>query len=137
MFDYLDTLRQKPPHVRMQITYVTTSILFFIIITVWWNSWSAAGSAQTTNAIAEKSPINVVASALSGMKEQTLSSWKETIANVQNIASSTDVAAVAASQDNSPTNDQKVNAEQSSNVATSTNENVLIQEESTNKTPPL
>lgn len=100
MFDYLDNLRRKPTHVRMQITYATTSVLFFVILTVWWNSWTAESTAQTNLVITEKSPINVVVGTFAGMKDQTVSSWKDTVTSLEKLAAtSTNIATVGASVD--------------------------------------
>lgn len=105
MFNYLDRLRRKPQHVRMQITYVTTSVLFFIILTMWWTSWTASGGREEPSALVqEKSPIRVVTEVFTGLKEETASSWKDVLADIQTYAStSVQVAAVANSQSASST----------------------------------
>lgn len=90
MLDYLDTLRKKPTHVRMQITYVTTSVLFAVIALVWWGSWTAKDSMRQNDIIAEQSPVNVVAGALSGMRDETVSSWRDTMASLEGLASSSE-----------------------------------------------
>ncbi len=35
MFDYLETLRQKPPHVRRQIAFGVTVVVFLAVIGMW------------------------------------------------------------------------------------------------------
>lgn len=90
MFDYLDTLRKKPPHVRMQITYVTTSVLFALIALIWWSTWRPQDPVYQKNAAPDQSPVNVVTEAISGMKEETVSSWRDTVANLEQLASSSE-----------------------------------------------
>lgn len=105
MLDYLDTLRRKPKHVRMQITYVTTSVIFLVILFMWWNSWTTESKSQKNTIREQQSPLSIVTDTFTGMKDETVSSWKGTMANIQNLASTTpettDMAAVGMSEKNS------------------------------------
>lgn len=95
MLDYLDKLRRKPRHVRVQIAYTSTAVIFLIILSVWWKSWNIRPDPKYTDVISEKSPISVVLDTFTGVKEQTLTSWQDTVENIQKLAtSSQNIAAI-------------------------------------------
>ena len=69
MLDYLEKLRQKPPHVRKRFALLSTCAIFSVIVMVWWTTWSAPvteGSNSLANVV---TPLGVVANVASAARD--------------------------------------------------------------------
>lgn len=69
MLEYLETLRNKPRHVRKQIALLSSSLLFGLIFTVWISARFISSPAPETTMARASDPLSVVANTFSGIKD--------------------------------------------------------------------
>lgn len=103
MLDYLDTLKAKPLYVRKQIAVVTTGLLSFVIVSVWWGSWTAQAKPDSEVVVKEKSPTEVVVDVYADLKGGMVSKWNEVNGQIQYIAKDPDLIAAVGAIDSATT----------------------------------
>ena len=86
MWQFLDNLRRKPTHVRHQIAVGTTSVLFLIIASIWWNSWTLNTSTSDAKTYAEVTPVETLVGMFQELKSKTTDSWDSTMGDIQYVA---------------------------------------------------
>lgn len=69
MLDYLDKLRQKPPHVRKRVALLSTCAVFSAIVMVWWTTWSSPVNEQSTSVAQALTPLGVLANVASAARD--------------------------------------------------------------------
>ena len=94
MLDYLDKLRKKPRHVRERIALLTTAVLSLLIVSVWWQIWSAERMNDAARVSADISPVTAVLSIAGRAKESTQGLLSELVESVKIASSTADVAQV-------------------------------------------
>ena len=82
---FLESIRSKPIHVRKRILFVSTGAIFFLIVTIWWNTWSIAGTGATATAstLQDKSPVDTIASMWGETKNDVAGTWSEMMQDVE------------------------------------------------------
>jgi hypothetical protein len=92
MLDFLDTLRQKPVHVRRQIAVLTTGVLSLLILSVWLNTWDIGRSPSQEKSSTGKAPTAVLVRGISGIKEQGMSLWNDSMAQINQVTATVSYA---------------------------------------------
>lgn len=92
MLEYLDKLRKKPRHVRERIALVTTAMISLLIVSIWWEVWSANrmlyDDAQVSKDI---SPVAAVLNIAGRAKESTSDLLGELVDTVKNASSTANI----------------------------------------------
>lgn len=70
----LETLRAKPDHIKKTIALTTTSVIFGVVLFVWWSSFDARKNEEQSRAQAV-SPILGLASVLEGVTSEIKASY--------------------------------------------------------------
>ena len=89
MFDFLDSVRAQPIHVRKQIAFVTTATLSLLVASVWWHSWTGSDNVPSKKQLAEAatpSPWSVVVSTAGRAKEKTVSAFHSVTSQIAGVA---------------------------------------------------
>ena len=76
---FLESIRSKPVHVRKRILFVSTGVIFFFIATIWWNTWSIAGTGGAEIAYHEKTPVDTISDMWSEAKRDIAGSWNKMV----------------------------------------------------------
>ena len=89
IFDYLDTLRAKPVHIRKRIAVVTTALLSFLVFSVWVTSGNIGTATELpTRVVATPSPWAVAWNALGSAKDESLATLRNASGDLQNLVKS-------------------------------------------------
>lgn len=68
MFEFLDNLRAKPEHVKKRIALLSTLVVFFAIVNVWWVTKTSPVSEHSVAISEVVSPLGVVANVFMSAK---------------------------------------------------------------------
>lgn len=89
LWDYLETMRNKPEHVRQRIALLTTLAVFVLVVNVWWNVHDRSLSAESISFAEATSPIGVVGDMFAGVASQTRGFMTELHTEIAKSASTT------------------------------------------------
>ena len=84
MFEFLDKLRTKPPHVRRFIALGTTLAIFFVIVNIWWETSKTPQTENPVTITDVVSPLQVVANAFMSAKHSISEYGKDLNAKFSN-----------------------------------------------------
>lgn len=78
---FLESIRSKPVHVRKRILFLSTGTIFFVIVTIWWSTWSIAGTGAGTDSVVlkEKTPVGTIADMWGDAKRDIAGSWNQMV----------------------------------------------------------
>lgn len=99
---FLDSIRSKPVHVRKRILFVSTGVIFFFIATIWWNTWSIAGTGAATVALKEKTPVDTIAGMWGEAKRDITRSWNQMVQGPEYTANMNAIIASTTADDSDP-----------------------------------
>ncbi len=69
MKEFLEKLKRKPEHVRKRIAIFSTLGISFLILNIWWVSWTSPLNEDSIAVTEVASPLAVVANMVFGLKD--------------------------------------------------------------------